>query len=78
MCKRRTRHALGRVGASWQDAKCLLPRGFTKNTVARGTLIVVNGYRAKDGSHTVNGTNVTLPDGRRLFTGSSGSGAPAQ
>lgn len=56
----------------------LIRRGFTKNTVARGTQIVVNGYRAKDGSHTVNGTNVTLPDGRRLFTGSSGTGAPAQ
>jgi hypothetical protein len=56
----------------------LIRRGFTKNTVARGTQIVVNGYRAKDGSNTVNGTNVTLPDGRRLFTGSSGTGAPAQ
>jgi Family of unknown function (DUF6152) len=56
----------------------LIRRGFTKNTVARGTQIIVNGYRAKDGSHTVNGTNVTLPDGRRLFTGSSGTGAPAQ
>jgi hypothetical protein len=56
----------------------LIRRGFTKNTVARGTQIVVNGYRAKDGSNTINGTNVTLPDGRRLFTGSSGTGAPPQ
>ena len=53
-------------------------RGFTKDTVAKGTEVVVNGYRAKDGSRTVNGTNVTLPDGRRLFTGSSGTGAPVQ
>ena len=56
----------------------LIRRGFTKDTLAKGTLVVVNGYRAKDGSRTVNGTNVTLPDGRRLFTGSSGTGAPVQ
>ena len=54
----------------------LIRRGFTKNTVGKGTQVVVNGYRAKDGSRTVNGTNVTLPDGRRLFTGSPGTGAP--
>ena len=56
----------------------LIRRGFTKDTVTKGTQVLVNGYRAKDGSHTVNGTNVTLPDGRRLFTGSSGTGAPVQ
>ena len=54
----------------------LIRRGFNKNTVVKGTQVVVNGYRAKDGSRTVNGTNVTLPDGRRLFTGSPGTGAP--
>jgi hypothetical protein len=54
----------------------LIRRGFNKNTVVKGTQVVVNGYRAKDGSRTVNGTDVTLPDGRRLFTGSPGTGAP--
>ena len=56
----------------------LIRRGFTKDTVAVGTQVVVNGYRAKDGSRTVNSTNVTMPDGRKLFTGSPGTGAPAQ
>jgi hypothetical protein len=56
----------------------LIRRGFNKNTIPGGTQVVVNGYRARDGSRTVNGTNVTLPDGRRLFTGSPGTGAPAK
>jgi hypothetical protein len=56
----------------------LIRRGFNKNTIPKGTVVVVNGYRAKDGSRSVNGTNVTLPDGRRLFTGSPGTGAPAK
>jgi hypothetical protein len=54
----------------------LIRRGFNKNTVVKGTQVTVNGFRAKDGSRTVNGTNVTLPDGQRLFTGSPGTGAP--
>jgi hypothetical protein len=54
----------------------LIRRGFTKNTVPAGTVVVVQGYRAKDGSRTVNSSSITLPDGRRLFTGSPGTGAP--
>jgi hypothetical protein len=36
----------------------------------------VDGYQSKDGSNTANGRDVTLPDGRKLFLGSSGTGAP--
>ena len=54
----------------------LLRRGFTKNYLPPGTEIVVDGFRAKDGSTRANGTTVTLSDGRKLFLGSSGSGAP--
>jgi hypothetical protein len=54
----------------------LIRRGFHKNSVPVGTQVVIDGYRAKDGSRTVNSTTVKLPDGRRLFTGSSGTGAP--
>jgi hypothetical protein len=54
----------------------LIRRGFTKDTVPAGTEVIVNGYRARDGSRTVNSTSITLPDGRRLFTGSPGTGAP--
>jgi hypothetical protein len=54
----------------------LLRRGFTKNSLQYGTEIVVDGYQAKDGSHKANGRDLTFPDGRRLFMGSSGTGAP--
>jgi len=54
----------------------LLRRGFTKNTVVPGTRVVVDGYQAKDGSLRANGRDITLPDGRKLFLGTSGTGAP--
>ena len=54
----------------------LLRRGFTKNSLVPGTIIVVEGYQAKDGSLKANGRNLTLPGGQTLFMGSSGTGAP--
>jgi hypothetical protein len=54
----------------------LLRRGFTKNSLAVGTEIKVDGYQAKDGSMRGNGRDLTLPDGKKLFLGSSGTGAP--
>jgi hypothetical protein len=54
----------------------LLRRGFTKTTVPNGTQVVVDGYQSKDGSMRANGRDITLPDGRKLFLGSSGTGAP--
>jgi hypothetical protein len=54
----------------------LLRRGFTKNSLLPGTEILVDGYQAKDGSLRANGRDLTLPDGRKLFLGSSGTGAP--
>ena len=54
----------------------LFRRGFTKDSLLPGTEIVVDGYQAKDGSRRANGRDVTLPDGRTLFLGSSGTGAP--
>jgi hypothetical protein len=54
----------------------LLRRGLTKNALPEGTEIVVDGYRAKNGSNRANGRDVTFPDGRKLFLGSSGTGAP--
>jgi Family of unknown function (DUF6152) len=55
----------------------LLRRGWNKNSVLPGTLITVEGFRAKDGSNRANGREVTLPSGQKLFVGSSGTGAPA-
>ena len=54
----------------------LYRRGFTKNSLLPDTVISVDGYQAKDGSRTANGREVTLADGRKLFLGSSGTGAP--
>jgi len=56
----------------------LFRRGFTKQSLLPGTSIVVDGYRSKDGSRRANGRNLTLPDGRTLFLGSSGTGAPEE
>ena len=55
----------------------LLRRGFTKSSLPVGTEIVVYGYRAKNGANRANGRDVMLPNGKRLFLGSSGTGAPA-
>jgi hypothetical protein len=54
----------------------LLRRGFTKTTVTNGTPVVVDGYQSKDGSNRANGRDITLPNGKKLFLGSSGTGAP--
>ena len=43
--------------------------GFTKDSLPPGSEIVVEGYRAKDGSTRAVGKNVTFADGRRLFLG---------
>jgi hypothetical protein len=53
----------------------LYRRGFTKNTIPAGTAVMIQGYRAKDGSERASGRTVTLTDGRELFLGSSGTGA---
>jgi len=54
----------------------LLRRGWNKNSLPIGIEIVVDGFRAKNGSATANARDITLPDGRTLFVGSSGTGAP--
>ena len=54
----------------------LYRRGFTKDSLPIGIEILVEGFRAKDGSLKGNGRDLTFPDGRKLFVGSSGTGAP--
>lgn len=54
----------------------LFRRGFTKQSLLPGTVIFVDGYQAKDGSMKANGRDLTFEDGRKLFMGSSGTGAP--
>ena len=55
----------------------LVRRGLRRECIPVGTALVVDGYQAKD--HTLkraNGRDVTFPDGRKFFMGSSGTGAP--
>ena len=54
----------------------LFRRGFSKNSLPLGPEIVVDGSQAKDGSNRANGRDLTFPDGRKLFIGTSGTGAP--
>src|SRR5579863_10352657 len=48
----------------------LMRRGITKDVIQPGMTITVEGFRAKDGSDNANGTKVTFPDGRQVFTAS--------
>ena len=54
----------------------LFRRGFTKASMMPGTKIKVEGYQAKDGTRRANGRDLTFADGRKMFMGSSGTGAP--
>jgi len=54
----------------------LFRRGFTKQSLLPGTKVVVDGYQAKDGLKRANGRDLTFSDGRKMFLGSSGTGAP--
>ena len=49
----------------------MLRRGFTAKSLATGTEIIVEGYRARDGSNKANGSSITFTDGRKLFVGGS-------
>jgi hypothetical protein len=55
----------------------LLRRGLRRECLTIGTVLIVDGYQAKD--HTLlraNGRDITFTDGRKFFLGSSGTGAP--
>lgn len=55
----------------------LLRRGINRDSLKVGTEIIVDGYQTRD--HSIlrgNGRNITFTDGRKLFMGSSGTGAP--
>ena len=54
----------------------LFRRGFTRESLAPGTEIVIDGYRAKDGSRRANGRDLTLADGRTLFLRDPNANAP--
>ena len=54
----------------------LYRQGWRKDSLRVGDTVTVSGFRAKNGSNTVNGRMVILPDGTRVFGGSSDDGGP--
>ena len=56
----------------------LLRRGFNQTSLKIGTEIMVDGFQAKDGANRANGSNITYVDGKKLFIGSNGTGAPIE
>ena len=58
----------------------LLRRGMTRTLLEVGTEVVVRGYQSKDQNCepicSGSGRDITFPDGRKFFMGSSGTGAP--
>ena len=76
----------GREGAGWQGdlagwwrpaaPTCCCGAVSPKPPWRPGRRVVVDGYQSKDGSMRANGRDITLPDGQKLFLGSSGTGAP--
>lgn len=53
----------------------LFRMGITRNSLPKGTEILVDGYQARDGSNRASGRDVTLADGTKVFLGGS---APPQ
>jgi hypothetical protein len=52
-------------------------RGWRRNDLKVGDEVTVQGLRAKDGTNSANARMVTLPDGKKVFSGSAGDDAPA-
>jgi hypothetical protein len=57
-------------------ANSLIRRGWRKEDLPAGTVLVVEGWQARNGSPTANVSSITFMDGRRLFAGSSNPAAP--
>jgi hypothetical protein len=51
-------------------------RGISKSSLKAGDVVVVEGFRARDGSNNASGGRVTFPDGRSVFTASNEDRAP--
>ena len=56
----------------------MLRRGFNQDSLPIGTEILIEGFQAKDGANRANGSSITYPDGKKLFIGSQGTGAPSE
>ena len=57
------------------STNALFRRGWRKDSLRAGDHVAIDAFRAKDGSHTANASQVKLPDGRQVSAGSSREGA---
>jgi hypothetical protein len=55
----------------------LVRRGWRKNDLKVGDEVTVQALRAKDGTNTASARMVTLPSGKKVFSGAAGDDAPA-
>jgi len=53
-------------------------RGFKRSNLQIGETLIVDGYRARDGSRLIDARRVTLPDGRIVSGASAGDGGPVE
>ena len=58
------------------STNALLKSGLRRTDFPPGAALVIQGYRAKDGTNTANGRTVTTPDGRNFFTGADSAPKP--
>jgi hypothetical protein len=65
-----------RWGCEAGSPGALSRRGFKRGDLKLGDTVVVDGYRAKDGSNFMDARRVTLPDGRVVSGASAGDGGP--
>jgi hypothetical protein len=63
---------------AWETggANALYRRGWRKEDLVPGTVLVIDGFQARNGTPTANATSITFKDGRQLFAGSSNRNAP--
>jgi hypothetical protein len=59
-------------------ANALFRRGWRKEDLPAGTVLVVDGWQARNGTPTANASSITFTDGRKLFAGTSNPKAPDQ
>jgi hypothetical protein len=65
-------------GVEMGPPNALLRRGWNRSSMPVGSQIVVDGYGAKNGRSVINAIDITFPDGKKIFAGSSGTGAPRE
>jgi len=63
-------------GFSGAPPGVLQRRGISRNSLKAGDEVVVEGFRARDGSNNASGGKVTFADGRSVFTASNEDKAP--